>query len=92
MRTFKKVTMISAAIVIAVSMGSVAVASEEGDKTRTRAQAQEPVGEMSKAQKGVQNQYRHNYRNNYQKKTPSMGSGSMSRQSNGSRSTGSGRR
>jgi len=92
MKTFKKVTMMSAAIVMAVSMGSVAIASEAGDKAQTRTQTQEFAGDKSQTQKRAQNQYRYNYRNNYKTKTPSMGSGSMGSQMNGSRSTGGGRR
>ena len=94
MKIIKKLSIYGAALLMFVSMG--AVVAEEGDTTRkrtqTQTQAHEYAGDSSQSQKRVQNQNRYNYRNNYQTQTPSMSKGSMSKQMNGSRSMGSGRR
>ena len=94
MKNFKKLSTYGAALLMFVSMG--AVVAEEGDMTRTQTQTQkqthEYAGDSLQSQKRVQNQNRYNYRNNYQTQTPSMSKGSMSKQMNGSRSMGGGRR
>jgi len=88
----KKLTTYTAAIFMTFSMSSVF--AEEGDMTQTRTETrtQASTGDAYKSQQGKQNQFRYNYRNNYQKKKPSMSKGSMSKQMNGSRSMGGGRR
>ena len=86
MKTNKNLSLIGAAILMAVSMSSVH--AEDGDMTRTRTQTQVSIDNALQAQKRSQNQhqYKYNYRNNYQTQQAAESRGSMSHQMNASRS------
>jgi len=107
MKTFKKISVFGAALLITATMGTAY--AEDADMLQTRTQdrvltevnTQAPTFDfgqssnkkqkMLKNQNQNQNQNQYRYMNNYRNGQSGTGSGSMNRQSTATRSMGSGR-